>query len=563
MATKLGRVFQAIFGSSGPVSQFEAFGSDAAGSAVKTQNIASIMSTAAWLQGWYAATESANQPPRIEDFNAIDLLITTQLAYIFQEGMPEYDPTTPYFSGSFCQVAGAVYVSQSNNNIGNNPTTDPGTNWLKSLGGVNPGAGWIDQLTAAFSGFVAPNATNATNAANAANAAKLGGVTPGTGWLAALAAAANNGTANGIDAATVATLGLGTSTPVSATSDWNNYLLGGIFVDGTGAIGHAPWNAVSTIVFVIPCNSINTVQIAFQENALNGVAIRFNNAGTWTPWIPYQGDYILNLLNASGSPFSLAAFSAKIISAQTTVNPFVINLPKVSTCLGWDPTFLAIYGLPTGLVKLVPYPGDYIGPLPVNTPVYLQSVDASGAPFYFSSLKLLAADSTHWSVMAGQFMPDQSVDPPGSQYHLGKLRHLPSNSSQTRALLGINIPATNTFSAAIQATGTKGIPAGAKAIRALVRVFCNCQGSTAAADLVIQLGDNNTAANYGSGLAVATIEIGGPPNGPGASLIATTEVDIALNSLGQFYVYTTLANSWVNVAGSTIQVVAMGYYMGD
>ena len=31
MATKLGQVFQAIFGSAGPVSQFEEFGSDAAG----------------------------------------------------------------------------------------------------------------------------------------------------------------------------------------------------------------------------------------------------------------------------------------------------------------------------------------------------------------------------------------------------------------------------------------------------------------------------------------------------------------------------------------------------
>ena len=133
MATKLGRVFQAIFGSAGPVSQFEEFGSDAAGATVKTQNIASIMSTAAWPQGWYAATESANQPPRIEDFNAIDLLITTQLAYIFQEGIAEYDPTTVYFVGSFCQVAGVVYVSQSNSNAGNNPTTDSGANWLQAL----------------------------------------------------------------------------------------------------------------------------------------------------------------------------------------------------------------------------------------------------------------------------------------------------------------------------------------------------------------------------------------------------------------------------------------------
>ncbi|MGO8696008.1 MAG: hypothetical protein ACLQMF_20280 [Rectinemataceae bacterium] len=194
MATKLGRVFQAIFGSAGPVSQFEEFGSDAAGATVKTQNIASIMSTAAWPQGWYAATESANQPPRIEDFNAIDLLITTQLAYIFQEGIAEYDPTTVYFVGSFCQVAGVVYVSQSNSNAGNNPTTDSGANWLQALGGVIPGAGWIPQLTAAFGAFVAPNAS------------KLGGVTPGAGWLTALAAAANSGAANGIDAKTLATI---------------------------------------------------------------------------------------------------------------------------------------------------------------------------------------------------------------------------------------------------------------------------------------------------------------------------------------------------------------------
>ena len=145
-------------------------------------------------QGWYAATESANQPPRIEDFNAIDLLITTQLAYNFQEGIAEYDPTTVYFVGSFCQVAGVVYVSQSNSNAGNNPTTDSGANWLQALEALSRSR--LD-----------PPADRGVRRLRGSQCVKARRSDPRSGgWLTALAAAANSGAANGIDAKTLATI---------------------------------------------------------------------------------------------------------------------------------------------------------------------------------------------------------------------------------------------------------------------------------------------------------------------------------------------------------------------
>ena len=129
---KLAKVDQKIFGSSGGTTEFGQFGSDAAGAALTTKDLATIQALSQYLEGWYSATASASEPPRIEDMNSLFLMITTQLRYIFQTGIVEWDTNQDYYIGSQVQVAGVRYVSNTGTdgspNQGNNPTTDI-VNW--------------------------------------------------------------------------------------------------------------------------------------------------------------------------------------------------------------------------------------------------------------------------------------------------------------------------------------------------------------------------------------------------------------------------------------------------
>ena len=167
----LPRVLQKIFGSTGATSEFGEIGSQAAGSATTTKDLATIQSLSQFLEGLYSITNSAGEPPRIQDLNSLYLLITSQLKYLFQEGIPEYISTEEYYVGSVCQVAGVLYTSKTGTsgspNIGN--AVSDTNNWKKTLA--------ISEL----SGL-------------------------GINWLTALAASANSGAANGIDAKTLATV---------------------------------------------------------------------------------------------------------------------------------------------------------------------------------------------------------------------------------------------------------------------------------------------------------------------------------------------------------------------
>ncbi len=131
MATILGRVKQLIFGSTGDVAGFGKIGSKIAGSPVKTKDLAQIQSLSLYLQGLQAITNS--NLPYLQDMNSLFLLITSQLAYLYQNGVPEYDATTDYFNLiSFVQVNGVIYQSIDGDgttpNTGNAPASSP-TKW--------------------------------------------------------------------------------------------------------------------------------------------------------------------------------------------------------------------------------------------------------------------------------------------------------------------------------------------------------------------------------------------------------------------------------------------------
>jgi hypothetical protein len=114
---KLARYFQKLFGTvdlaDGRVAKF---GSLAGGSPAFAANPADVQSQPQFTEGWVEAVMGLNYPA-IEDENALDYLWGYQLAYLFQQGVPEWESTTTYYFGSIVTGVGTgmIYTCVNDN----------------------------------------------------------------------------------------------------------------------------------------------------------------------------------------------------------------------------------------------------------------------------------------------------------------------------------------------------------------------------------------------------------------------------------------------------------------
>lgn len=159
MATKLTRVFQKVFGLTGDQSHFGQFGSKAAGSPLLTKDPVAIQAQSAFDgNGWLDAINASNKAPFLEDMNGMFLLAFRQIAYLMQDGIPEWNTDTSYFTGSIVRKVGTteLYGSVIDNNLANalpsqttngfwaylNPATvAPGV--ISDFGGASAPLGWL------------------------------------------------------------------------------------------------------------------------------------------------------------------------------------------------------------------------------------------------------------------------------------------------------------------------------------------------------------------------------------------------------------------------------------
>lgn len=119
---KVERKTQKIFGSQAGSKEITSFGTAKLDTPIYTTNLDEIQNTN-FLNGWQGAL-LANKSPWEEDMNALFFAITKQLAYMFQEGIPEYDKDTTYYIGSMVKNVDnqgllTVYKSVVNENTGN------------------------------------------------------------------------------------------------------------------------------------------------------------------------------------------------------------------------------------------------------------------------------------------------------------------------------------------------------------------------------------------------------------------------------------------------------------
>jgi len=108
------------------------FGSAQDATKIITSNITTLQSKPAWLTGWLDAIIGTKKFPAVEEFQSVQYVHSYQTAYLLQEGIPEYDAATTYYTNSIVKKAGTyeIYGSLINNNVGNAlPAAVSDSNW--------------------------------------------------------------------------------------------------------------------------------------------------------------------------------------------------------------------------------------------------------------------------------------------------------------------------------------------------------------------------------------------------------------------------------------------------
>src|SRR6185437_993033 len=147
----LTRTTQQIFATTG-LTPTAGFGAAAAGTTTTeagSSNTPANLQTGtagAWAGGLLSAVLGASKFPAVEDINAVLNVITNQLAYILERGLPEYDTGTTYNQTDVVRNSGTyqLFGSKTDSNMGNALPTAPNsnTNWLylgdlSTLSGIN------------------------------------------------------------------------------------------------------------------------------------------------------------------------------------------------------------------------------------------------------------------------------------------------------------------------------------------------------------------------------------------------------------------------------------------
>ena len=130
---RLPRVTQKIF--AGSATNNGVFGSAQAATFTLSNVLATIMGLAAWGQGWLSAVIGGSKFPPLEEFQAVEYVHSSQIAYLLQQGISEYDAGTTYFANNICVNGGTLnlYASAVDNNTGNALTNPAYWNYLGNL----------------------------------------------------------------------------------------------------------------------------------------------------------------------------------------------------------------------------------------------------------------------------------------------------------------------------------------------------------------------------------------------------------------------------------------------
>lgn len=128
---KITTKLQKVFGATGPTGVLGQFGSYKEGAPLYSDDVETIQALNEYGDGLASALING-APPAIQDVNGIFYVISKQIAYLMQQGIPEWNASTTYFIGSFVTrpdgTDGEIFMSVANDNL-NYALTDT-TKWM-------------------------------------------------------------------------------------------------------------------------------------------------------------------------------------------------------------------------------------------------------------------------------------------------------------------------------------------------------------------------------------------------------------------------------------------------
>lgn len=136
----LTRAVQKIFGLTGGTGEFGQIGSKAAGAPVTTKNLETMQALSKYDQGLNAivSDQGTSVLPYLEDINSLFFLTTSQIAYLMQSGIPEWNAETEYYLNISLVTEGGItykdtFGTGGTPNLNFLPSTNP-SKWEAVLG---------------------------------------------------------------------------------------------------------------------------------------------------------------------------------------------------------------------------------------------------------------------------------------------------------------------------------------------------------------------------------------------------------------------------------------------
>lgn len=140
------------------------FGSAQASAPLTSSDPSVIQGLAAWASGWISAVIGGQKLPPLEEFQGVQYVHSYMSSYLFQEGIPEYDSGTTYYTNSIVKSPGTyqLYGSKINSNTGNALTNTSDWQFLVDLSnvpGVEAAYGLTTNVSNAYSVTTSPAVT--------------------------------------------------------------------------------------------------------------------------------------------------------------------------------------------------------------------------------------------------------------------------------------------------------------------------------------------------------------------------------------------------------------------
>lgn len=327
------------------------------GSASQADDLTSQF-TADLLRGWGIVGPS--DQPTLQDFNAMGYTLGHLHAYLHQVGVPEWNTLQEYHIGSITNVAGVLYFSLINTNVGNNPASSP-AQW----GELYP------QATEAVrgTGVIADNATAVAGVSDTELMTPL----KTAAAIAALSATSTDGISGSASNLRVSSTGLSALVTVTADS---------ICVKNSSNNQQKVLNSVS-------------VTPSLAASGVNGLDTGVSAASTWySVWVIWNGTTTAGLLSLSSSaPTMPSGYTHKArvgwVRSDATANKFPFPFTQFGRRVRYAPA------AGSNLTALRQMASGVAGN--VNTPTFVAVAWANFAPPTAGSIAVILGSGSNAS----------------------------------------------------------------------------------------------------------------------------------------------------------------------